>query len=77
MCAAYPSKQSFSIGRPCGVSRYLSCSGSACLIRVSIRALVRIWRIVRKPQSCKFFVYSTRQWCESHPVGCINSIRIK
>jgi hypothetical protein len=40
----------------------------ACSIRVSTRAFVRIWRIVRKSESFKFFVFNNRQWCESHPL---------
>ena len=29
---------------------------------------MRIWRIVRKRESLKFFVFNSRQWCESHPL---------
>jgi hypothetical protein len=41
---------------------------SACSIRVSTRAFVRIWRIVRKRKSRKFFVFNNQQWSESHPL---------
>jgi hypothetical protein len=41
---------------------------SACSIRVSTRAFVRIERIVRKLKSVKFFVFNNRQWFESHPL---------
>ena len=54
-------------------SRTRSCSAcgqpkSACSIRVSTRAFVRNWRIVRKKNSVKFFVFNNQQWCESHPL---------
>ena len=41
---------------------------SACSIRVSTRAFVRIRRISRKRTSLKFFVFNVRQRCESHPL---------
>jgi len=41
---------------------------SACLIRVSISAFVRFWRIWRKRESDKFFVFNNQQWFESHPL---------
>jgi len=43
-------------------------SESACSIRVSTRGFLRLWRIVRKRESVKFFVFNNRQWCESHPL---------
>src|SRR4030095_12964872 len=42
--------------------------GTACALRASTRAFVRIQRIVRKPGSAKFFVFNTQQWSESHPL---------
>jgi hypothetical protein len=41
---------------------------STCSIRVSTRAFVRIWRIVRKRKLLKSFVFNNRRWCESHPL---------
>ena len=49
--------------------QYCSVCGqpkSACSIRVSTRVFVRNWRIVRKKNSVKFFVFNNQQWCESH-----------
>lgn len=40
----------------------------ACSIRVSTRAFVRIWRIVRKPKYVKFFVFNNGNGFESHPL---------
>jgi integrase len=40
--------------------------GCACSIRVSTGAFVRIWRIVRKQKTVKFFVLNNQQWSESH-----------
>ena len=51
-----------------------SVYGSACSIRASTRVFVRISRIVRKVNSCKFFVFNTQQWCESHPPPTCNSL---
>lgn len=44
-------------------SRQLSASAAACSIRVSTRAFVRIWLILRKTKSLKFFVFNAQQWC--------------
>jgi hypothetical protein len=41
---------------------------AACSIRVSTSVFERIWRIVRKRKSVKFFVFKGQQWCESHPL---------
>ncbi len=48
--------------------RSLCWTRFACSIRVSTVAFVRIWRIVRKPESGKFFRVNTRQHFESHPL---------
>jgi Integrase core domain len=37
---------------------------SACSIRVSTGPFVRIWRVVRKAKSVKFFAFNDRQWSE-------------
>lgn len=50
-----------SFGSSASVGRALACS-----IRVSTRAFVRIWRIVRKPESVTFFVFNNQHWFESH-----------
>jgi hypothetical protein len=47
--------------------RYMA-SNATCSIRVSTRAFDRIWRIERKPECLKFFVFNNQQWCESHPL---------
>ena len=41
---------------------------ATCSIRVSISGFVRIWRILRKPKSVKFFAFNRLQWFESHPL---------
>jgi hypothetical protein len=48
--------------------RQLCGSQSACSIRVSTAVFVRIWQIVRKVKSVKFFVFNNQQWFESHPL---------
>ena len=64
------------------MSRYPNCSVNLCTRTarraaspnpraqyVSLRGrLCGIWRIVRKQNSVKFFVFNNQQWCESHPV---------
>jgi hypothetical protein len=42
--------------------------GTACLIRVSTWAFVRISRIVRMQNPCKFFVFNNTHWFESNPL---------
>ncbi len=58
--------------------------GSTCSIRVSISAFVRFWRIWRKRESAKFFVFNNQHWFESHPlrqthlqrIGCSASSQV-
>jgi hypothetical protein len=42
-------------------------------IRVSTRAFVRIWRIVRKAYSVKFFVSNNQHWFESNLARCFRA----
>ena len=46
--------------------------GAVCARYVSTPTFERVWRIVRKPNSAKFFVFNNQQRFESHPLRQIS-----